>query len=186
MAERWRNIKDFPGYRVSSTGKVKGPRVKNLKHQHCPGSPYPKVTLSKNGIHTDKRVNVLVAQAFIPNPDNLPLVMHMDNNPSNNNVENLKWGTYSENNQYMWDCGRHEVTLTDEDREKAYQIRRRPVVSINCANGERLEFISQHEAARQLGVSQQHIWGVLNGHRRSTGGYFFEYLDKEEYANGNY
>lgn len=44
-----------------------------------------------------KRVNILVAQAFIPNPNNYPIVLHLDNNKLNNNVTNLKWGTYSEN-----------------------------------------------------------------------------------------
>lgn len=105
--------------------------------------------------------------------------MHLDNNPENNHIDNLQWGTYAENNKYMWDCGRHPVTLTDDDREKAYEIRRTPIIAINCLTGERIYFISQHEAARQLNVSQQHIWGVLNGYRRTTGGYTFEYTDKE-------
>jgi hypothetical protein len=42
-------------------------------------------------------VHRLVAQAFLPNPNNLPVVMHKDNNKYNNHVSNLKWGTYSEN-----------------------------------------------------------------------------------------
>lgn len=50
-----------------------------------------------------KRVHRLVAEAFIPNPDNLPIVMHKDNNKKNNTVENLKWGTISENTQQAFD-----------------------------------------------------------------------------------
>lgn len=52
-------------------------------------------------------------------------------------------------------------------------------MDINMRTGERLIFASQHDAARALGVTQQHIWGVLKGIRRSTGGYRFEYLDEE-------
>lgn len=47
------------------------------------------------------RVHRLVAIAFIPNPNNYPVVMHLDNDPSNNRVENLKWGTYKDNMDQM-------------------------------------------------------------------------------------
>lgn len=48
----------------------------------------------------------LVAMVYIPNPDNLPVVMHLDNNPTNNKVENLRWGTQSDNIQQAYDEGR--------------------------------------------------------------------------------
>lgn len=51
----------------------------------------------EDGRHITKRVNRLVAEAFIPNPDNLPVVMHKDNNKKNNRVDNLKWGTIRDN-----------------------------------------------------------------------------------------
>lgn len=181
--EEWRDIEGFPGYQVSNLGRVKGIRKNVLKHCYTPDSDYPKVTLCVNGRHIDKRVNRLVASAFIENPYNLPLVMHTDNNPMNNSVDNLAWGTYAENNQYMYDCGRHPINLTDEAREKAYAIRRTGVIAINMETGEEDYFVSQHEAARQLNVSQQHIWGVLNGWRRSTGGYRFKYADDEKESN---
>lgn len=177
MAEEWRDVDGFDGYKISNAGRVKGIR-KNILKPVDGGQGYLKVTLSKNGKHIDKRINRLVAEAFLPNPNSLPLVMHLDNNRANNQVENLSWGTYSENNQYMHDCNRHPLTLTDEDREKAYSKRRSPIKAINTITGEELFFISQHDASRQLNVSQQHIWGVLNGYRRSTGGYYFEYLNK--------
>ena len=176
--EEWRDIPHFPGYSVSSKGRVSGPRRPLLTLVKQDG--YLKVTLIReDGKHVDKRVNRLVAEAFIPNPYNLPIVMHGDNDRTNNNVWNLSWGTYAENNQYMHDCGRHPLTLTDEDREKAYQVRRTAVIAIDTRTSERIRFISQHDAARALGVMPQHIWGVLNGYRRSTGGYRFEYADKE-------
>lgn len=51
-------------------------------------------------------VHRLVAQAFIPNPNNYPIVMHIDNNPANNNVSNLQWGTQTHNMQHASKCGR--------------------------------------------------------------------------------
>ena len=176
--EEWREIEGYPNYAVSNLGRVRGPRKDSLKLVDG-GQGYVKVTLSKNGKHVDKRVNRLVATAFLPNPENHPIVMHLDNNRANNHVDNLQWGTHLENNRWCAQCGRHANTLTDETREKAFAARRKPVIAINTADGTRTRYISQHDAARSLGVMQQHIWGVLNGNRRSTGGYRFEYADKE-------
>lgn len=55
--------------------------------------------LSKKWVSSPKNLHRLVAKAFIPNPDNYPVVMHLDNDPSNNNVTNLKWWTVQENNK---------------------------------------------------------------------------------------
>lgn len=187
MKEEWRDIEGFPGYQVSNLGKIKGVRKNELTPSYNKGKiRYPKVTLTRSGEHIDKRVNRLVATAFIPNPNNEPLVMHLDNNPKNNRVDNLAWGSYSENLKYCWDCDRHPQTLTDDAREKAYAKRRTAIIAINCKTGSKQEFISQHAASRALGVSQQHIWGVLNGHRKSTGGYRFEYAKKGVNYVSNY
>lgn len=185
MDERWLPIDE--GYWVSDHGRAYGPGrwghgqfLEPVENR----DGYYKITISHNGHKKDRRINCLVGEAFIPNPNNLPLVMHMDNDRKNNHVNNLEWGTHADNNKYCWDCGRHPMTLTEEDREKAMQIRRTPVVAINKTTGEHTVFASQHDAARALGVTQQHIWGVLNGYRRSTGGYRFEYVDEEERLNG--
>lgn len=177
--EVWKKIDGFPGYKVSNKGNVSGPRKKCLKLVDG-GQGYLKVTLSRFGKHVDKRVNRLVAQAFLPNPGNLPIVMHLDNKRSNNQVENLAWGTHKENNHWCSVCGRHADGLTDEIRKRGNAARSVPVIAINCYTGEEIYFKSQHDAARELGLSQQHIWGVLNGHRNSTGGYRFEYAGREE------
>lgn len=188
MDERWKRVDDHPEYWVSNRGRIYGPgRWGNggfLNQTLQDG--YYKITLSRNGRKKDRRVNCIVAKAFVPNPHNKPIVMHLDNDSENNEASNLEWGTYSENNQYCWDCRRHPVTLTDEIREKAMQSRRTPIISINIETGEEIAFRSQHDAARALGVTQQHIWGVLKGIRRSTGGYRFKYANEEGYLNGDY
>ena len=95
--EEWREVEGYPGYMISNLGNARGPRKEYLKLVDG-GQGYTKITLSKNGKHVDKRINRLVAQAFIPNPENLPVVMHKDNDRANNRVDNLAWGTHSENN----------------------------------------------------------------------------------------
>ena len=99
-------IYDFTGlYMVSNLGRVKslnynhGGNEKVLKPVYGHHS-YVTVCLTKNGKHTNFKVHRLVATAFIPNPDNLPVVNHKDENPANNNVDNLEWCTIKYNTQY--------------------------------------------------------------------------------------
>ena len=70
--------------------------------------PCPKVHVCVKGITRSLKVSRLVAEAYIPNPDNKPCVCHKDNNPLNNRVSNLKWGTYKENTQQMMREGRNK------------------------------------------------------------------------------
>ena len=64
------------------------------------------VHLYSNGKRYNLKVYRLVAEAYIPNPENKPCVCHKDNNKSNDRVENLYWGTYKENSQQMVSDGR--------------------------------------------------------------------------------
>ena len=100
--EKYVTIDDFPDYLVTSQGRVfslKYDKMKELK-QTKNKDGYLKVILSKNGKQYSKTVHRLVAQAFIPNHDNKPCVNHIDENKSNNNVKNLEWCTYKENNNH--------------------------------------------------------------------------------------
>lgn len=91
MMEEWRAVPGYEGlYEVSNMGNVRNVRRnKLLRLQKNQG--YIRVWLYKNGIQTGLRVHRLVAQAFLPNPDNLPEVNHLDEDKSNNRVENLEF-----------------------------------------------------------------------------------------------
>lgn len=112
MNEIWKDIAGYEGYyQVSNMGRVKsldrlGINGRKLKGKILPQrkrSGYWAVSLRKDGHNTDMSVHRLVAEAFIPNPDNLPQVGHKDeknlktSNECNNNVENLEWVTAKEN-----------------------------------------------------------------------------------------
>ena len=104
--EIWKPIKGYEGlYEVSNLGRIKSLvnnkgqyREKILKPRYTYG--YLKVILCKNGIKKNYRVHRLVAEAFLPNPDNLPLINHKDEQKDNNIVTNLEWCNYSYNNSY--------------------------------------------------------------------------------------
>lgn len=100
MNEIWKDVKGYEGlYQVSNTGQVFSIRSKKfLKQGHTGwGEGYAFVALCKNGMRKNKNVHRLVAEAFIPNPENKPEVNHIDHNPHNNNANNLEWVTHQEN-----------------------------------------------------------------------------------------
>jgi len=88
-----KQIQDFPGYTITDDGKVisykfKEPRVmKTWKQQ----AGYENIKLCKNNITYHFLIHRLVAEAFIPNLDNLPEVNHKNKNRADNRVENLEW-----------------------------------------------------------------------------------------------
>ncbi len=100
MNEIWVDIKGYEGqYQVSNTGYVKSiKRNRILKATNVYG--YLQISLSDHGHIKKCLVHRLVAEAFIPNLDNLPYVNHKDENTMNNNVENLEWCTLMYNANY--------------------------------------------------------------------------------------
>ena len=90
--EEFRPIPGFEGYKVSNFGNVMGKKNTILKYSCSKGGGfYPSIALYKDKKWYSSRIHRLVALAFIPNPDNLPSVDHIDRNKSNNNVNNLRW-----------------------------------------------------------------------------------------------
>ena len=109
MIEEWRPVVDYEGlYEVSSYGRVRSLDKYDSMNRFLRGRilrlftdglGYLRAQLYSNSKRKSFLVHRLVAQAFIPNPDNLPQVNHRDENPSNDNVDNLEWcdGKYNVN-----------------------------------------------------------------------------------------
>lgn len=118
--EEWRDVVGYEGfYQVSSHGRVRSVDriIHNVGHGYSRKykgrikSPslntkgYPKVLLSKNGVDNTHKIHRLVAQAFIPNPNRLPQVDHIDGIKTNNHVSNLEWVTNQENHNRKMTMG---------------------------------------------------------------------------------
>ena len=106
--EEWRDVFGYEGlYQVSNFGRVKsfhfktGRIIRYTFHKEV----YPIVCLTKDGTTLNNGVHVLVAKAFLPNPKDLPVVHHQDDNKHNPCVWNLAWVTYSENSKLAFQNG---------------------------------------------------------------------------------
>lgn len=104
ILEEWKEIIGYEGlYEISSYGNIRNMKTGKIRNLQPGKNGYVKVDLYKDGDCSWFRVHRLVAEAFIPNPLNLPVVMHLDNDKSNNYYLNLKWGTVSENTKQAFD-----------------------------------------------------------------------------------
>lgn len=185
MDELWKQYCGFPEYWVSTHGRV----WSDYEQWFIYGSPNPEsgyidFSLKRDGARYHRTLHRMMGEMFIPNPNNLPLVRHLDDIPDHNWLENLYWGTTEDN---MQDCIRNGNFryLTDDDREKAMQKRRSPVVAIRFRDGTRTVYPSQQEASRQLGINQRDISDVVRRNNHGAKGYYFMNAD-EEFDQGRY
>ena len=118
-----------------------------------------------------RQVHRLVAQQFLPNPENKPTVNHIDGNPRNNKVENLEWATYKEQMIHARDVlGKQPVNKV-------------PVIGIDINTLKRLSFDSCAAAARYFGVVKASIEAVVVGRKLSVKGHIFIEDKKDDRLN---
>jgi len=167
MIEEWKDIKGFEGlYQVSNLGRVlslpktfKGGGNGGVKSHNgiilkqTKATLYPSVNFSVNGVKTVVNVHRLVAEAFLPNPENKTTVNHIDGNKYNSNVSNLEWATQSENIIHAYKTGlsakgaRHSRSKIVLDTQTG--------IFYDCAQ----------DAAKAKGYLYSTLHNWLNGHR---------------------
>ena len=184
--EEWRPVKGFEGlYEVSNHGRVRsldrvvekiewnGKKYQRLYrgkilYINLLNTGYCSATLCIDGRCENIVVHRLVAQAFIPNPDNLPCVNHKDECKSNNHADNLEWCTYSYNNRY------------NDKNKRVAMSKSKPIEQLSLT-GEHIAFFpSATIAARILNVRPQHISGVALGIRKVAYGYRWRFVKSKD------
>lgn len=177
MKELWKDIKGYEGiYQVSNLGRVKRVTTDRVLKGCKNTKGYLKVDLYKNGSQSNKRIHRLVAQAFIPNPDNTSQVNHIDENKTNNAISNLEWVTSKENINHGTRNERAGKAIS-----KSNSI---PIIATNIKTGESTEFYGARECARQLGLQHPSITAALKGRLTQTGGYTFKYMNEGDNKHG--
>jgi hypothetical protein len=168
MEDEYRPITGFLGYRVSRNGRVQSCRGRGCRNRLSdtwrPLKPivrggYLTVNLCRGGAKTIRRIHHLVLEAFVGPRTPGMVCRHLDGDPSNNRVRNLRWGTYSENEA---DKVRHATRARGSAarsklrEDQVLEIRRR-----------RSDGVPTRLLATAYGVSSQTIKAIV--HRRTWG-----------------
>lgn len=172
IMEIWKDIKGFEGlYQVSNEGRVKSLKRDSIMKQQKKRYGYYNIGLYNKGEYKWFRVHRLVAEAFIPNPNEYPIINHRDENPSNNVVENLEWCDVKYNVNYG--------TAIERKREKQLNHPNESKIVLQYTlDGELIgEFPSTAEVERKLGYDHSHIARCCNG------GYFDKARNKWHNSN---
>lgn len=170
--EIWKDIKGFEGYyQISNYGNVRSLNyarkhlVRNLK-PFLGTNGYLKINFHKRPIHKGKEIHRLVAEAFIPNPDNLPQVNHIDEDRLNNKVENLEWCSSLYNANYGLRNLKMKLAQT--------ALYGKPALCVET--GEIFESMS--EASKRKHCNPGNISNVCNKRAYRTGGYHWKLVEK--------
>ena len=171
IEEKWKDIKGFEGhYQVSDKGRVKSvkfgkERILSIRRSKF---GYLLVNLWKNHKMKTFKIHRLVAQAFLPNQNNLPQVNHKDEDKTNNYVENLEWCTVKYNNIFGTRLKRVSVKATNGKCSKK-------VLQYTLDGKFVKEWKSTHDVERNLGYAQTNISSCCLGKYKSAYGYVWKY-----------
>ena len=171
--EIWRDIPGFERYQVSSLGRVKSLRKTVTIMSPSKSSRYCQVTLYKNGKRHYRKVHRLVAEAFIPNPDNLPCVNHKNEDKTDNRVDNLEWCDAKYNNNYGYRSMKMAQSLSGKDIPLKYKAIEQLDLDGNI--------VRTYQAIKQVadyGYNQSTICNCCKRKTKTAYGFYWRYKEK--------
>lgn len=194
--EIWRDISGYEGlYQISNLGRVKSFNryivknngVKELRKGRILKSVllstgYFCVTLCKDNYHKIYSIHRLIAETFIPNPDNLPQVDHINTIRNDNRIENLRWvDSKGQMNNYLT----KQHCSDSQKAEKAYWYGikgkehpcSKPILQLSKKQEIINQFVSAVDAENKTGISRKAICRCLKGYCNTSGGYMWQYVN---------
>lgn len=188
--EIWKNVIGFEGlYEVSNLGNIKSlgkgkstnslTKLERIIILRVKNNGYLQAKLSKDGIRSHLLAHRLVAKAFIPNPNNLPEVNHIDSDKQNNKLENLEWISSSGNQKYAFIHGQQKVVRGANHKQSI------PVVQLSL-NGDIIkEWASIKEIKREIGFNTFGIIKCCKKENKYKTAYGFKWMYKDEFSKNN-
>ncbi len=189
--EIWKDIEGYEGlYQVSNLGRLRGlDRLDSRGHKvtgtilklHYNKDGYYIITLGKDTIQKAYQVHRIVAKTFIPNPDNLHTVDHINGVRDDNRIENLRWCTIQQNNSFLQ--ARTNVSNAQKRRFMDPVARqkvgnRTKAIDQISENGTILKhYNSIKEAVQELHITSSNISACCKGRYKQIRGYRFKYAN---------
>lgn len=169
MKERYKTIKNYPNYEVSSEGRVRNAKTGRILRLGWDKNGYQHVDLYKDRKHKHHLIHRLVADAFIPNPENKRTVNHINGIKTDNRVENLEWNTNSENLKHAY-----KNELKKQSNKNPFKANNpKPKQRVRCIETGQ-EFESMSSAARYFGCIKGNIHHSIHKGYKVHKKYHFE------------
>lgn len=167
MNEIYKDIQGYEDkYQISNLGNVYSLITNKILKPRLTLDGYYQVDLCKNGVKKHLYIHRLVAQSFLDNPKNYPIINHKDENPMNNIYSNLEWCDKKYNNNYGKCKDKHAKTVS------------KPINQYDLQDNFIKQWNSMKEASETLKLSRGNICLCCQGIRNKTGGYRWRYLDE--------
>lgn len=173
----WKTIPVDQNYEANELGDIRKIGSRTLNIQWFDKDGYKLVTLSNHKMY---RAHRLIAMTFLDNPENYPVVNHLNHNKADNRVENLEWTTYQGNTIHSYQNNYREDSIkswVSKVQPKAAEASKRKVVQIDLNGNEIAVFNSHREASELTGTCRSSITRCCTGDRKTAGGYKWKYLE---------
>ena len=186
MNEIWKEIEGTKGkYLISNLGNVYSvTRGKQLRPK-VDKYGYKCVCLFINPKRMNITIHRLVAQAFIPNPDNFVVVNHKDLNKLNNEVNNLEWCTVKDNVNHWYKNDKTAATKLKEYQKHSCEANSH-IIKVYKDDKFIGQFNSKQECAKALNISEKTIYNSIRNRYGNRKGYVFELMENPKYKNNVY